>query len=335
MSTLRAVQCSTLLIALASIPGASQSSFSASARDSVRSFASAGEVSVDTTFTVARNGVIDISVPSGRLVVRGSERSTAALRTNGADYRLRSSGGGVTLAMAESFERRSGVRSSSYRQTDEPEIELLVPRAVRLLINGKAADVSVSDIAGDVEIHLQSGDVRLESLGGRAIVETISGDIRAVNGVGDLRVTTVSGDLIARGIRGSIDVHTTSGTVALGVEGSASVQVEVVSGDILFDGSFADDARLQLTTHSGDVVVQLPESARGELDVTSYNGEVRGAAITLKPSREEGVRSGRNDRSTRHYEFGGGGAARITITTFSGDVSIQRGAGRRSEETRP
>ena len=327
MNTTRVVLSSALCVTLVGISVHAQSS------------SRAGDT-IDTLFNVARNGVIDITLRSGTLVVRGSERSTAELRANGSDYRLRSSGVSVTLAVAESFNRFTGARSLS-RRSDEPDIALLVPRGVRLVINGTSTDVHVSDVAGDVEVHLRSGDVRLEALGGRVIVETISGDVSVVGGVGDLRVTTVSGDLVARSVRGSADVHTTSGTVLLGVDRATQVQVDAVSGDIEFDGSLADDARLRFTTHSGDIVLRLPDSVGGQLDVSTFNGEISGGAMTLMPSFETGdgrrktgdgrVRTAREDRSTRRYEFGSGGSARITVSTYNGDVALRLGARRRIE----
>lgn len=303
----------------------------------------------DTLFNVARNGVIDITMRSGRLVVRGSDRSNAELRANGNQYQLRSSGVTVMLALNEESGRRSArstsrssTRSSNSRDADDADVLLLVPRNIRLMINGRTSDISVSSVAGDVEIDGYTGDIELESLGGRAIVETVSGDIKVSGGVGDFRATTVSGDIVASGIRGSIDINTTSGNVTLGADRATRVQVDASSADIIFDGSLGDDARLQFTTHSGDVSLRLPESAGGLLDVSTFNGEVIAGVLTLLPSPENVARgfagSGASANAgsrvrgmARHYEFGGGGSARISISTFNGDVSFRRGARTRSE----
>lgn len=307
----------------------------------------------DTLFNVARNGVIDITMRSGRLVVRGSDRSTAELRANGTQYQLRSSGVTVMLTLNEENGRRSArasTRSStrsasasgSNRRSDDSDVLLLVPRNVRLMINGRTSDISVASVSGDVEIDGYTGDIELESLGGRAIVETVSGDIKVTGGVGDFRATTVNGDIVASGIRGTIDVSTTSGNVTLGADRATRVQVDASSADIIFDGSLGDDARLQFTTHSGDVSLRLPESAGGLLDVSTFNGDVSAGVLTLLPSPENVVRgfagsgagahAGSHAKSmSRHYEFGGGGTARISISTFNGDVTIRRGARTRSE----
>jgi hypothetical protein len=323
MSTSRAFVGMALLAATAAHAVGAQSSSSASSSSSTAT----GEA--DTLFNIARNGVIDITLRTGRLIVRGFDRTNAELRAKGSDYQLRSAGVSVTLAVAEAGTRRGNTRGAATRRSDEPDIELLVPRGVRLIINGHSADVGVFDVAGDVEVHLQTGDVRLESLGGRAIVETISGDVSVGGGVQDLRITTTSGDVVARGVRGSVEAHTTSGTISIAAEQATRVQVDAVNGDIDFEGTLAADARLQFATHSGDVVLRLPTSTRGELEVSTFTGDVRGVPMTLLPSRTALVRA--TDRSTRHFELGGGGSVRITIATFSGDVSIRNELRRRPD----
>jgi DUF4097 and DUF4098 domain-containing protein YvlB len=292
--------------------------------------AQSAQSATDTTFQVARDAVIEITLHTGRLVVRGEDRRDAELRTNGARYELRSSKVGVTLGVRDPSDR--GDRRGSNRRSDETDVELIVPRAVRLVINGTTADVAVSSVSGDVEVSLVSGDFQGRALGSRAIIQTMAGDVRITEGVGDLRVTTVGGDVTASGVRGSIEVNATSGDIRLSGERLEKVNVDVVSGDIDLTGALADDARLQLSSHSGNVTLRLPEAAGGQLQVTTYTGDVRGGTMTMMPPVNRSFTGGREESGTQRYEFGGGGGARITVSTFTGDVTIQRGARRRSEE---
>jgi DUF4097 and DUF4098 domain-containing protein YvlB len=103
-----------------------------------------------------------------------------------------------------------------------------------------------------------------------------------------------------------------------------------MSGDIDITGPLAEDARLQLNTHSGDVVLRLPESAAGELEVTTYNGNVSAGVVTMVPPVQRSFNAG--NTAARRYQFGGGGTARITVSTFNGDISIVRGARPRRDE---
>ena len=293
------------------------------------------QTSSDTTFSVPRNAVIDITLRTGRLFVRGTQQSTAELRANDQRYELRSTGVGVTLAARDdrgrdSDDRRSSRSSRDARSDRDGRLELAVPRGVRLVISAGSADVEVQDIAGDVEVHSLSGDISLRAIGGRAIIETLSGDVQLTGGAGDTRANTMSGDIILRGVRGTAHVHTTSGSVTLSMVRAAEVQVESTSGDLVFDGDPTDDARMQLTSHSGDITIRIPESARGTMELATFSGEMRSNRPVTLTSGVTGNfnRSNRNERGTQRYEFGGGGAARFTVTTFSGDIRFDRGARR-------
>lgn len=309
----------------ASLLVASSATAQSSTRASSRTFRN------DTAFAVNQNGVIDITVTNGNLIVRGSDRSTAELRADSRNFNVRSSGVSVALSVGNDGDRRND-RGSDRRRGDDDDIELLVPRAVRLVIHCATGDVSVSDVTGDVEVHGRSGDIHTRALGGRAILETLTGDIRVTDGVGDLRVTTVSGDLTANGIRGAIDILSTSGSVVLLGDRIVRAQIEAVSGDISFDGAIGPNARVQLTTHSGDVSLRIPESSGGVLEVSSFSGSISGGAMTLMPSSGRNSRSRIGDGGTKQFEFGGGGNSRITVSTFSGDVTLRRAARRGSEE---
>ncbi len=275
----------------------------------------------DSSFAVARNAVVDLTVRTGRLVVRGSSAMTGTIRGRSGDYQLRTTGVGIMLDASEDMRSSSASRSGSRR--NDATLELDLPRNVRLVVSTASADVDVSGIDGDVEIRTTSGDIGLDDIGGRLTLETLSGDIRLGGRSGPARVTTMSGDITLRGVRDDVNVHTTSGDVMLGMDRAARVDVESISGSITFDGSATDDARLQLTTHSGNVTLRLPEGARGNMDVSMFNGDLTASGtLTLMPSSST---SSRGDRAVRRYEIGGGGSTRFTISTFSGNVRVVRG----------
>lgn len=275
----------------------------------------------DSSFAVASNAVVDITVRTGRLVVHGGSAATGAIRGRHDGYQLRTTGVGITLEASENSWSNRSSRTAN-RRTDAT-LELDVPRNVRLVISTASADVDVSGIDGDVEIRTTSGDIGLDDIGGRLTLETLSGNIRLGGRSGPARVTTMSGDITLRGVRDDVNVHTTSGDVVLGMDRAARVDVESISGDITFDGNTTDDARLQLTTHSGDVTLRLPESARGSIDLSTFNGDMTASgSLTLMPTS---LTSSRRDRAARRYEIGGGGSTRFTISTFNGDVRVVRG----------
>lgn len=270
----------------------------------------------DTSFRLVGSAVVDVTMRSGRLVVRGVEGSTGAVRGASNDYQLRSSG--VTLTL--------GPRDNELRG-DDRAMELDLPRGVRLVVTTRSGDVDVRDITGGVEVHSTSGDVRLDRVGRRVIVETVSGDV-FVSGGDQVRTRTVSGDLELRDVQGEVEVHTTSGNARIDGRDVARLSVEAMSGDVQFNGEFDAAARVQVSTHSGDVMLRLPGGASGRLEFSTVTGELAaGGPITLLPGDQSGSRRG---RSARRYAFGPGSSdgevrgLQIDLSTFSGDVRLVR-----------
>ncbi len=278
----------------------------------------------DSSFPVSRTAVVDITMRTGRLVVRGSDRPSGTVRSTAQEFTLRSTGVGIVLSPSETMPSSDPSRREWSRRTTTargtPTVELELPRGVRLVINTTSATVDVASITGDVEIRTVSGDVVLQSLAGRLILESISGDILLRDGSGAVRATTVSGNITLGGDIREAALRTTSGD--LRVDGADFVQLraETVSGDVRIAGGLADNAQLDIRTHSGDVQAQLPESARGTVVLSTFSGTLNARRpLTLLPD-ESGVERGA--RSTRRYSVGGGGAAMLRITTFNGDVTL-------------
>jgi Putative adhesin len=280
----------------------------------------------DTTVRLASSAVVDVTVRTGKLVVRGVDGTSGTVRASGSDYQLRSSGVALVVAPRDG-DRRDGERRNDTRGSTRG-LELEVPRGVRVVISTLSADVEVYDIAGNVEVRSTSGTLQFSGLGGRLIAETISGDVRSSGNTSLARITTVSGDMRVREARGEVELSTTSGDISVSGENITRFAVEAMSGDVQFDGLLTANARVQVSTHSGDVTLRVPEGIRGRLELSTVTGDLTaGEPLTLLPGETGGSRRGRN---ARRFEFGpgagGSGAAglQMDITTFSGDVRLVR-----------
>ncbi len=282
----------------------------------------------DTTVRLSTAAVVDVTVRTGRLVVRGVDGSNGTVRTTSTDYQLRSAGVALVVAPRDG-DRRDGERRDTNRDDRRSrEVELELPRGVRLVISTLSADVEVYDITGNVEVRSTSGSLQFSGLGGRLIAETISGDVQTSGNTSLARITTVSGDMRVREARGEVELHTTSGDASVSGERITRFSAESMSGDVQFDGLFDSGARVQVSTHSGEVTVRVPDGVRGQLGLSTVTGELTAAGpLTLMPGEAGNSRRGRNGR---RFEFGpgagGSGVAglQMDITTFSGDVRLVR-----------
>jgi DUF4097 and DUF4098 domain-containing protein YvlB len=97
------------------------------------------------------------------------------------------------------------------------------------------------------------------------------------------------------------------------------LEAKSVSGDVIFAGAAARNARYEFNTHSGDVRLTLASTSGFELSANTFSGDVRSdLPVTINDARS---RRGPG-RSVRVVV--GDGAASLTVSTFSGSVVIRR-----------
>lgn len=263
---------------------------------------------IDTTFAFDRNGTLTVNGGSGDISVSGSSSNQAHVRaeSDNDNLRLDVSGG---RAQVEVTNRRGG----------DAHIEVTVPYGTRVIVHGQSGDITLRGTRGAVEVHGQSGDVVIDDVNGRLDVNTLSGDITVGTVTGDVEIGSTSGDVKLTDVRGNIDVGTVSGDIAMRGVTAKTVRAKTTSGDVSYDGTIDPSGRYDLATHSGDVRLHVPRDASAQLTVSTWNGEIDSDfPMTLQPG-EHGIGASSSKRITFAI---GGGAARITAETFSGDITV-------------
>jgi DUF4097 and DUF4098 domain-containing protein YvlB len=274
---------------------------------------------IDTTFAFEKTGSIFLMVGSGDIAVTGWTRDQVHVHavSDNNNIRLDPSSSRMSLEVA------GGSRGSDTR------FEVSVPYGVHVDVRSMSGDISVRGTRGAVEAHAQSGDIEVEDVATRLDINTLSGGIEAHNVSGDVDIGTTSGDVRIVDLRGNVDVGTVSGDIELRGVTSKIVRAKTTSGDVTFDGLIDTAGRYDLATHSGDVRLHVQRDASAQLTVATWNGGVNSEfPITLKPGQHDIGSS-----NAKRYTFSiGGGAARISAETFSGDITISsngRGAAQR------
>jgi len=126
--------------------------------------------------------------------------------------------------------------------------------------------------------------------------------------------------------QGEIIVENTSGTTALTDVRASVVRAESMSGNVLFQGAVDPAGRYEFSSHSGNIRLALPPSAGALLTLSTFSGSITSDfPITLQPSA-----SGSGEQQLRFRL--GTGSARLTAESFSGNITITRGAARDRQE---
>jgi DUF4097 and DUF4098 domain-containing protein YvlB len=273
--------------------------------------------SIDTTFAFDSRGTVSLTLGSGEIVVTGWSRDQVrvhATSENGG-IRLDASGSRLTLEL-----------SNAYRG-DESRFEVTVPVGVRVIARAQSGDIAISGTQGEVDARAQSGDVKVEDVATRLDIGTLSGDVdvRTVNG--DVQIKSVSGDVQVSDFKGDFEAETVSGSIVLRNAIGRYVRSHTTSGDLVYEGTIDPSGRYELSTHSGDIRLGIPSNSSAQLSIATWSGTIDSDfPITLRPG-EHGIGSAQAKRFT--FEIGGGDA-RITAETFSGDITIgSRGSSRR------
>ena len=211
------------------------------------------------------------------------------------------------------------------------DYRVAIPRGAGVTIESFAGDVTVEAVDGETRVETVSGDVRLTSLARLVAVESFSGDLELTDvRAGDaLTARTVSGRIDIQKVRAPrLEVKSFSGAVALREWSLGDSKVETVSGAVTFDGVLAADGRYEIRSHSGSILLTVPDGSGFELEAESFSGSLRSAIPVVAgpgdPTRRATV-LGAGSRAIRGTAAGGGG--RLDLFTVSGDIAISTGEG--------
>jgi DUF4097 and DUF4098 domain-containing protein YvlB len=129
---------------------------------------------------------------------------------------------------------------------------------------------------------------------------------------------SVSGDVFIEGVRGDASVSTVSGDIEVTGGELEGGDFTSVSGSIDFEADPAKGGSFEFETHSGDVLLILPGDLSAEFDVETFSGDIENEFSSDREERKRRYGPGR-ELTFRT----GSGDARISVTTFSGEIRLE------------
>ncbi len=209
---------------------------------------------------------------------------------------------------------KSRKNHSSYGDGDT-RLKLRVPVGASLNLDGTSSDIVVRGTKGALTARSVSGDVDLAVAAKQITVQTVSGDVRLnTPAARETKLNTVSGDTDVNGASGILTAESVSGDVQ--VEGGVFSQIDLksVSGDIGVRAGFSADAKVKAESLSGDVRVNAPGSLSAEVTLKTFSGD--------KHSDFDAAREASDSKRTVLKI--GEGRGQVTLTSFSGDVTLDK-----------
>jgi DUF4097 and DUF4098 domain-containing protein YvlB len=265
----------------------------------------------DTTIAVQPNVRVQVQNFSGSIRVRGWDRN--AVRVVASESRrdeVRVQGGEAALSI--STVSRSGVPAPL-------DYEITVPLRAALDIVGTYTEIGVEGVRGSVSATTVQGAVTLRGGDGVISLKSVEGSVTVDGATGRIEVNGVNKGITLRNVNGDIAAETVNGSIVLdGIE-SADVEAETVNGGVTYVGTIRDRGRYRFGSHSGTIVVSVPERANATVAAVTYQGTfssrfgLPGTAFDSTPGPR------------RRASFAlGSGSARIEAESFQGSIILAR-----------
>lgn len=219
-------------------------------------------------------------------------------------------------------ERRS-MRNVSINYTIE------VPADTEVRASVGSGSTEIGGIRGAVSLTAGSGDIKVYQLGQNAEINTGSGDVEIRDVRGNLRAGTGSGDITVETVGGEVRASTGSGDIHVGQPGgrvtvktgsgdmdikgaSADVRMSTGSGECRLEGNPSANSFWEVSTGSGDITLNVPDTASFRLHARSNNRIETSIPLTVEEQSKKELRA-----------RAGKGEARIEVDTSSGRVVIR------------
>jgi len=119
---------------------------------------------------------------------------------------------------------------------DSPSVHVVVkmPRNLHLVVDDGSGSISVSDIAGAIEVEDGSGSITMTNVGGEVQINDGSGSISVDSVGGDISIDDGSGGIRVRGVAGSVVIDDGSGSINVSDVEQDLIIVDDSSGGLTF-----------------------------------------------------------------------------------------------------
>jgi DUF4097 and DUF4098 domain-containing protein YvlB len=190
-----------------------------------------------------------------------------------------------------------------------------VPSWMSVALVSPEASARVHGLKGDLVVRTVNGEVVVTDNEGSVSVSSVQGPIRVARARGRLDVSTVNGPIVLSDVDGSVIAETVNGPIELARVNADSVEASTVNGLVRFDGSFLKGGWYHLTTHQGDIAVDLPHEPDAQVYVATYSGDFS-SDFPVTATR---ARHGKGLQFTL-----GEGRAKLQLESFRGRIRLSR-----------
>lgn len=262
----------------------------------------------DTTLAVAADGRLEIhNVMEGSVTIRTWNQAQARIVAEyDGDNAVEVRYSAPTLSVRVRPERLSD---------DQVDFEITIPDRMSVEANGIEMEFDAEGIGGTISINSVAGGIAVSGGRGNITLNSVEGGVTLDGADGNIALVSVDGDVTVSRSSGVISVQNVDGDIMLEGITSDNIEVNTVDGDLGYRGTIHDDGRYFLSTHDGDVTVTVPDGTNARVSVSTFSGDLEADfPVTLS-----------GDIDQRSFSFTlGTGKALLEISTFDGMIELAR-----------
>jgi DUF4097 and DUF4098 domain-containing protein YvlB len=248
------------------------------------------------------------------LEVTVPRQATIEGRASYGDYDINDLAGGVDIASGNAGVRLTNIGGSAKVDLQRSDIVRAVDVKGDVEIQGRGTDIELENIAGQVTVSgSYSGTLQFKNLAKPLHLESRNTDLRVEKVPGT--ITMDLGDFTGTNLIGPVRLVTKSKDIHL-EDFTQSLELETERGDIDLKPGNVPVAKIDARSRSGNIDLELPDSAKFELRATTNRGEARNEY----GSPLETVTDGQG--ATLKGKVGNGPV--LTITTDRGAVTVKK-----------
>jgi DUF4097 and DUF4098 domain-containing protein YvlB len=267
---------------------------------------------VDEQKPAAADGVVEIENLAGSVKVVGWDE--AAVRVTGTlapGAELKFDASGSRTAIEVDVEDDNPMEAVS-------DLEIHVPAASQVEIEGVRLDVEVSGVTGTVDAETVDGGITHTGTAKEVSLQSVMGAVEVTGSKGRIQAETVNGSVTIRSSSGHLEASTVNGRLVVSDGPFDEAALESVAGPVTFEADLAPRARLEIESVSGSVEVFVSPGIDADFEVSSFSGAI---------DNELGIGTVEQESFLPAKELSfttGSGGTRISIETLSGSVHIRK-----------
>jgi hypothetical protein len=207
------------------------------------------------------------------------------------------------------------------RQEVFVDYSVSLPTRASISLKTFGGTVRITNVKGEIRAEAPSGDMILSSVGRVRKAKTFGGNMTITDAEGEEVIAeTLGGTLVARNLKArTIELGTFTGDMLVTDALCERCALKSVSGDIEFAGPLTMGGRYELQSNSGDVRLIPSGKPSFDLEARSIGGRLHSDFQPLKPNP-----TAPPQRGILRGSYGEGGGAILSLTSFTGNVSVIR-----------